>query len=405
MKKTFTKKQIMKTIFGMILFVGLTAGVFNCAEAQRSRDNGGRGNRESNASSRESRSNSSEGRTFPQNTISRNNSFTPSQRSTRSFTPNRIETNRTFPQRNAITRNDVRVERNVNASRQNNVVLSSAYNRNRITTTSRANSYYPNRTNNYRYNTGGYRYNNYYRYNSNYYGGGYYSYNNRRYSFMYGPRYNYRPRSFISINFGGSPYYYNSGFFYGYYGGYYQPIFPPFGLHIGVLPYGYNSFYWGGDPYYYYNGIYYRQYNNYYEVVDAPIGATVYNLPEGAKAVVLNGEKLYELNGTYYKEDRDSKGQTIYTVVGKNGEVNNTDESGDLNSTDNNLNNGNINNDNDVNTAPSSSSLQVGDIVSQLPEGSKVVTIKGEKMYVTPDDTYLKEKSDGGTIEYEVVGK
>ena len=75
---------------------------------------------------------------------------------------------------------------------------------------------------------------------------------------------------------------------------------------------------------------------------------TVYNLPEGAKAVILNGEKLYELNGTYYKEDRDSKGQTIYTVVGKNGEVNNTDE-GDLNNTGNNLNNGdNTNSDNSV---------------------------------------------------------
>lgn len=221
---------------------------------------------------------------------------------------------------------------------------------------------------------------------------------------MYGSRYTFRPRTFISINFGGYPYYYNDGFFYGYYGGYYQPIFPPFGIHIGYLPYGYYSFYLGGYPYYYYNGIYYRQYNDYYEVVDAPLGATVYNLPEGAKSVILNGEKLYELNGTYYKEDRDSKGQTIYTVVGKNGEVNNTDES-NLNNADNNLNSGdNSTSDNSV-TVPQSSSLQIGDIVNQLPEGSKVVTIKGEKMYVTPDDVYLKEKSDGSEVEYEVVGK
>jgi hypothetical protein len=221
---------------------------------------------------------------------------------------------------------------------------------------------------------------------------------------MYGTRYTILPRSCVSISFGGYPYYYNDGFYYGYYGGYYQPIFPPFGLRIGVLPYGYYSFYLGGYPYYYYNGIYYQQYDNSYQVVDAPKGASVYSLPEGAKSVVLNGEKLYELNGTYYKEDRDSKGQTIYTVVGKNGEVNNTNNS-DLNNPDNNLNNDdNANNDNSLNTPPVSS-LQLGDIVTQLPEGSRVVTINGEKMYVSPDDTYLKEETDGGVVQYKVVGK
>lgn len=214
---------------------------------------------------------------------------------------------------------------------------------------------------------------------------------------MYGPRYTVIPGSYISIHFGGYPYYYKNGFFYGYYYGYYQPIFPPFGIHIGILPYGYYSFYLGGYPYYYYNGIYYRQYDNYYEVVDAPMGATVYNLPQGARLVILNGEKLYELNGTYYKEDRDPNGRTIYTVVGKNGEVNNTDE-GDLNNADKNYNN-------TLNTPSSSSSLQAGDIVTQLPEGSKVVTINGEKMYVSPDGIYLKEETDGGVVQYKVVGK
>ena len=108
----------------------------------------------------------------------------------------------------------------------------------------------------------------------------------------------------------------------------------------------------------------------------------------------MNGEKLYELNGTYYKEDRDSKGQTIYTVVGKNGEVNNTDNT-DLNSPNGNLNDdNNINNDSGLNTSPATS-LQLGDIVTQLPEGSRAVTINGEKMYVSPDDTYLKKKLMG----------
>jgi hypothetical protein len=77
-----------------------------------------------------------------------------------------------------------------------------------------------------------------------------------------------------------------------------------------------------------------------------------------------------------------------------------------LNNTDNNNlnNNGNTNRDNDLNTPPSSS-LQIGDIVTQLPEGSKVVTINGEKMYVSPDDTYLKEETDGDIVQYKVVGK
>ena len=118
------------------------------------------------------------------------------------------------------------------------------------------------------------------------------------------------------------------------------------------------------------------------------MGATVSSLPKGAKSVVLNGEKLYELNGTYYKEDRNSKGEVIYTVAGKNGEINNTDED---------------TNDNNVDVPHSS--LQVGDIVNQLPEGSKIVTINGEKMYVAPDDTYLREESNGGIVQYRVVGK
>ena len=56
------------------------------------------------------------------------------------------------------------------------------------------------------------------------------------------------------------------------------------------------------------------------------MGATVSSLPKGAKSVTLNGEKMYELNGTYYKEDQNSKGEVIYTVVGKNGEINNTED-------------------------------------------------------------------------------
>ncbi|MDQ6761165.1 MAG: hypothetical protein M3015_00890, partial [Bacteroidota bacterium] len=98
-----------------------------------------------------------------------------------------------------------------------------------------------------------------------------------------------------------------------------------------------------------------------------------------------NGERFYELNGTYYKEDRNSEGQTVYVVVGKNGEINNTDE-GD-------------------NSNYSASPLNEGDIVLELPEGSKVITLNGQKLYVTPDDTYLKEEANGETVKYRVVSK
>ena len=50
-------------------------------------------------------------------------------------------------------------------------------------------------------------------------------------------------------------------------------------------------------------------------------------------------------------------------------------------------------------------SLTPGDVIDQLPDGSKAVTINGEKLYVTPDDVYVKEENDGDVVKYKVVGK
>src|SRR6185437_501898 len=94
------------------------------------------------------------------------------------------------------------------------------------------NSYQPNYRN--------YNRNSYYG-NNHYYGNVY----GRSTWLMHGMHYRVIPRSFISIRFGGNPYYYNDGFFYGYYGGYYQPIFPPFGVRIGILPFGYSTLFIG----------------------------------------------------------------------------------------------------------------------------------------------------------------
>ncbi len=351
----------MKKMIKIFFLTALSVGIISAADAQRNRNSDGAGRGRSGSSQphydRSNHANAAPVRSFPRNSNERNNSV---------YMGDRNASARTYPQR--------RIE-NGNAGMQRNAVVSREFSRPSVG--SRYNDRYA-----------GVRYGNTYRYTNNYYVNGYRNGYGHRVIFMNGPRYRIVPRNSISIYFGGNPYYYNQGCFYGYYGGFYQPLFPPFGLRISVLPFGYTRFYVGMVPFFYYNGIYYRQYNdNNYEVVDAPMGATVSSLPTGAKLVVVNGEKLYELNGTYYKADRDSKGNEVYTVVGKNGEINNTPE------VDNNT------------TAAPPASLEIGDILNQLPEGTKTATINGEKVYVTPDGNYLEEENIDGVLKYKVIGK
>jgi hypothetical protein len=49
--------------------------------------------------------------------------------------------------------------------------------------------------------------------------------------------------------------------------------------------------------------------------------------------------------------------------------------------------------------------LGIGDLITELPEGSKVVTINGEQLYQTPDGTFFTQQVTDGTVEYKVVGK
>lgn len=363
----------MQSILKIFFLAVLSAGLLKSADAQRTRQSSQeRTSRVSSGSSRNTSSparqtvtrsapvrNFSNSNRVPQPRISENTSRNMTGRNQAALTPQRNTSsiqrrNNTVinsPERTTVSRNGYN-----SYSRQNRVISS-----------------------NYRYDN--YRYNNY-RYTNRSYGNVY----GRRTMFMYGPRYRVIPHSFISIHFGGYPYYYDHGYFYGYYGGYYQPIFPPFGLHISVLPFGYSTIFLGAVPFYYYNGIYYRQNESYYEVVDAPIGATVSALPKGARSVVINGEKLYELNGTYYKADRDENGNDVFIVVGKNGVINNTA-------------------DQQINQIPIPQSLEIGDTIDQLPEGSKVVTVNGQQLYETPDSIYLQEESADGSVDYKVVGK
>jgi hypothetical protein len=368
----------MQNILKVFFLTALFAGLFNSTDAQRTRQLSQQ--RTSRVSSGSSRNLSSPSRQpaaqpAPQRSFNNNNRVSEPR-----ITEN-TSRNMTVRNQSAST-----PQRNISSvERRNNTVINSpertTVSRNSYNSYSRQNRVISSnyRYNNYRYNN--YRYNNY-RYNNRYYGNVY----GHRTMFMYGPRYRIIPHSFISIHFGGYPYYYNRGYFYGYYGGYYQPIFPPFGLQINVLPFGYSTVFIGAVPFYYYNGIYYRQNESYYEVVDAPMGATVSSLPRGARSVVINGEKLYELNGTYYKADRDENGNDVFVVVGKNGVINNTA-------------------DEQINQNLIPGSLEIGDTVSQLPEGSKVVTVNGQQLYETPDSVYLQEESVNGSVDYKVVGK
>lgn len=240
-------------------------------------------------------------------------------------------------------------------------------------------------------------YNNYSRYPRVYTYDRYGGYSFSRYNYYYprrcvyvgAPRYSIVPRTFISITFGGYPYWYDRGCFYGYYDGFYEPVFAPIGIRVSILPVGYYPVYIGPSLYYYYDGIYYRRYHDNtdeYEVVDAPMGAVVKSLPKGATKVVLNGEKFYEFNGNYYKEGTNNKNEVVYTVVGKNGVINNSDDQQE-----------------EISSVPKTP--EVGDEITVLPENSKQVTINGDVLYVTPDNLYLKAQTVNNTTTYKVVGK
>lgn len=297
----------------------------------------------------------------------------------------------TSERRSAFTKRDnpirSQIAQNQAVGSQNTPVARSSTSNTRTYTQSSVNTPTRYRGSSRTYNNSGNGYNTGSR-NYNTYGSSNYYYRNgydRRIYVMNAPRYNYRPYNSISIYYGGNPYYYSDGLFYDYYSGYYQPIYPPYGIRISSLPFGFSRIYVGVNPFYYYNGIFYREYDRNYEVVDAPLGAAVRSLPRGAKSVMINGEKFYELNGTYYKQGKNEKRKKIYTVVGKHGEINNSESE-------------NVTDD-------GQSTFENGDIIHQLPEGSKIVTLDGEKLYVTPDDIYLKEEVNGNQVEYKVVGK
>lgn len=205
-------------------------------------------------------------------------------------------------------------------------------------------------------------------------------------------------RPFVSIQFGGSHYRYQHGFFYRPYGSVFSVVVPPVGIRIATLPPGYRRVYAGPDPYYYYNGTYYRPgTDRQYEVVAPPLGAEIDRLPPGAKVTVINGQKYYELAGTFYEEMISSENELYYKVVGTDG-VLNTTSGGNENWDDS------MDEDDDSNSRLPAGP-RMGDRFETLPPDAKEVVINGEKYYTTHSGFYYKEVIEGRKVLYEVVGK
>lgn len=176
---------------------------------------------------------------------------------------------------------------------------------------------------------------------------------------------------------------YHGGAFYrpgfGYYG------YPHLGFYLGVLPFGYYPFYWGSNLYYYYGGVFYSPYDNGgYQVTAPPIGAGIPTLPESAQAIKIDGVQYYEADGVYYKAGADDKGKKIYIVAGRDGVLNTGD---------------NVTDPNAAVTAP-----KVGDIVNQLPDDCRKITLNGKKYYVSPDGIYYEKVTDpNGNTAYRIA--
>jgi len=176
---------------------------------------------------------------------------------------------------------------------------------------------------------------------------------------------------------------FHSGAFYrpgfGYYG------YPHLGFYLGVLPFGYYPFFWGSAWYYYYGGIFYSPYaGGGYQVASPPIGAGIPSLPKNANPIKIDGVQFYEADGVYYKEGVDDKGKTIYIVAGKDGVLNTDDSVTDPNATV---------------AAP-----RIGDIVNQLPDGCRKVSLNGKKYFVSPNGIYYEKVRDpNGNVGYRIV--
>jgi hypothetical protein len=60
------------------------------------------------------------------------------------------------------------------------------------------------------------------------------------------------------------------------------------------------------------------------------MGAEINQLPQDAKSIIIDGQQYYELNGVYYQPLADNGGNTVYKIVGKDGELNTSQTSDEV---------------------------------------------------------------------------
>jgi len=230
------------------------------------------------------------------------------------------------------------------------------------------------------------------------FGGGYYA---PRSSYHYiAPGYGatkiYHP-VYSRVVHGGVNYGYYNGMFYRPYGFGLHLIFPPIGITVGMLPYGYYPFYWGANPYFYYGGVFYDPYvNGGYQVVTPPLGALVPELPAGVQTQVINGQEFYSYYGTFYQKEVHNNGEVWFKVVGVNGK----------------LQTGNPQYDQQYQpvqppaTDQAPSGPVAGDLLNKLPDGCTAVNISGEQYFKAPDGTYYQEViGQDNKVMYQMVDK
>ena len=66
------------------------------------------------------------------------------------------------------------------------------------------------------------------------------------------------PRGYMSTSYMGNPWYYGGGRWYRPWQGGYACFYPPVGLGLAILPFGYSTYMYQNTPYYYYEDVYYN---------------------------------------------------------------------------------------------------------------------------------------------------
>jgi len=212
-------------------------------------------------------------------------------------------------------------------------------------------------------------------------------------------------RAFVGGHYYYGPFAGRAGFYYNR--GFYRSLYyPRIGFSIGYLPYGYYPFWWDNLEFYYSNGYYYNYDGGQYTVVEPPVGAAINSLPSGAQSIMINGQQYYELNGVYYLPITKDDGSIAYQVAGKDGQLDTNIANPQYDQNQNQpVDQGQYNPADNQVPAGTHAVARIGDMIQQLPQGSRKVSINGQSLYVTPDDVYLKATTDqNGNKVYTVVG-